>query len=358
MSDTPPSSWEPQPQPEPQPQDSHYAPSPYAPPVLPGGMTPEMQSAIGILGQLATEVRKVVLGQEDTVRQVLAAWLCGGHLLIEGMPGLGKTRLALSLAKAISGEFRRVQFTPDLMPSDVTGHTLFDMKNQNFTVRKGPVFAHLVLADEINRAPAKTQAAMLELMQERQVTIDGTAYPLPKPFMVLATQNPVEQEGTYPLPEAQLDRFLMKVLIDYPSYDDEFRIMSAAAAAPGGEGLTADQLQPVCTPEQLAWCQLVSASIPVDREVTDYALKIVRSTRSTANLSLGAGTRGAISLVQVARAYALLNGRGYVLPDDVKTAAVPVLRHRITVAPEAAISGQSPDDVLGTLLQTIPAPRK
>ena len=179
-----------------------------------------------------------------------------------------------------------------------------------------------------------------------------------QPFFVLATENPIEMEGTYPLPEAQLDRFLMKVLIDYPSYDDEFRIMSAAAAAPGGEGLTADQLQPVCTPEQLGWCQLVSASIPVDREVTDYALKIVRSTRTTANLSLGAGTRGAISLVQVARAYALLDGRGYVLPDDVKTAAIPVLRHRITVAPEAAISGQSPDDVLGTLLQTIPAPRK
>jgi MoxR-like ATPase len=320
--------------------------------------TPEMQAAGEILARLSQEVKKVIVGQDDTVRDLLAAWLTGGHLLLEGLPGLGKTRLAMAMAKACSGTFRRIQFTPDLMPSDVTGHALFDMKSQSFVVRQGPVFAHLVLADEINRAPAKTQAAMLELMQERQVTIDGTSYPLPFPFMVLATQNPIEQEGTYPLPEAQLDRFLMKIVMGYPSEADERRIVLAAAGAAGGEGLHTHALQPVCSPEQLAWCQQVVPTVHLPEEVAEYALKIVRMTREAHNLTLGAGTRGAISLVQVARANALLDGRGYVLPDDVKQAALPVLRHRVTVAPEAAISGQDADQVLRTLLKSIAAPRR
>lgn len=327
-------------------------------PEIPAHFTPEMARAHQILSRLGGEVQRIVLGQGGVVRDLLSAWLCGGHLLIEGVPGLGKTRLAMALARACSGTFRRIQFTPDLMPSDVTGHAMFDMKAQQFVVRHGPVFAHLVLADEINRAPAKTQAAMLELMQERQVTIDGTTHPLPSPFMVLATQNPIEQEGTYPLPEAQLDRFLMKVIIDYPSEEEEHRIVVAAASAPGGEGLNAAALQPVCSPAELAWCQLVTATVQTAPEVSAYALQLVRATRRTPNLSLGTGTRGAIALVQVARAYALLDGRGYVVPDDVKTAALPVLRHRVSVAPEAAISGQGADEVLSALLRSVPAPRR
>jgi MoxR-like ATPase len=323
----------------------------------PGYFTPEMQEAVQILQRLRREIQKVIVGQDSTVRDLLAAWLTGGHLLLEGMPGLGKTRLAMALAKACSGSFRRIQFTPDLMPSDITGHSLFDMSSQSFVVRRGPVFANLVLADEINRAPAKTQAAMLELMQERQVTIDGESHLLPHPFMVVATQNPIEQEGTYPLPEAQLDRFLMKIIIGYPNEQDERSIVLAAAGVAGGEGLHTQNLQAVCSPEQLAWCQQIAPKVYLSAEVAEYALQIVRSTRSMHHLSLGAGTRGAISLVQVARANALLDGRGYVVPDDIKQAALPVLRHRITVAAEAAISGQDADQVLTNLLKSIPAPR-
>ena len=342
--------------------DSAFAPppAPLVPPAPepPTHFSPEMVRASEIVRRLGDQVQRIILGQSGVVRDLLAAWLSGGHTLLEGVPGLGKTRLVMALARACTGSFRRIQFTPDLMPSDVTGHAMFDMKAQQFVTRHGPVFAHLILADEINRAPAKTQAAMLELMQERQVTIDGTTHPLPTPFMVIATQNPIEQEGTYPLPEAQLDRFLMKIIMDYPDEAEEHRIVVAAARAPGGEGLSAAALDPVCSPAELAWCQQVAATVQIDPEVSAYALHLVRATRSTPNLSLGTGTRGAIALVQVARAYALLDNRGYVAPDDVKSAALPVLRHRVSVAPEAAISGQSADHVLAALMKSVPAPRK
>jgi MoxR-like ATPase len=288
------------------------------------------------------------------VDQVLATFLAGGHLLLEGKPGLGKTHLVIALAQTFGGDFRRIQFTPDLMPSDVTGFTLYDMQSQTFQVRKGPVFTNLLLADEINRAPAKTQAALLEVMQEQQVTIDGTSHELSSPFMTLATQNPIEQEGTYPLPEAQLDRFLMKVIIDYPENGDETTVVKQVT---NGYGLDPTKVETVCTPETIVEAQRRVSSIRCVDEVIQYAVNIARATRNTQGISLGAGTRGAISLIKVGKAIAVMSGRDFVTPDDVKYAALPVLRHRIQLAPELAISGQNVDDALNTIISGVEAPR-
>jgi MoxR-like ATPase len=307
-----------------------------------------------LIGALRGEVAKVFLGQPAVLDQVLAVLLAGGHVLLEGKPGLGKTHLVLAMARAIGGSFGRIQFTPDLMPSDVTGFTMFDMQSQTFRVRLGPVFANLLLADEINRAPAKTQAALLEVMQERQVTIDGETRPLPPPFMVLATQNPIEHEGTYPLPEAQLDRFLMKVLIDYPATDDEHEIVARAA---GVGGVGTDKVQPVCGTAEIVAAQERTAAVAADASVVRYAVQIVAATRGSRMVSLGAGTRGAIGLVKAGKAFAVLRGRDFVIPDDIKQAAVPVLRHRIQLTPEMAIGGQGIDEVLGSLIESVPAPR-
>jgi MoxR-like ATPase len=261
----------------------------------------------------------------------------------------------LALARAIGGHFGRIQFTPDLMPSDVTGFTMFDMQSQTFRVRLGPVFANLLLADEINRAPAKTQAALLEVMQERQVTIDGETRPLPPPFMVLATQNPIEHEGTYPLPEAQLDRFLMKVLIDYPRAGDEQEIVARAAGA-GGVGLGA--VQAVCDTTRIARAQECAAMVVADASVVSYAVQIVTATRESRAVALGAGTRGAIGLVKAGKAFAVLRGRDFVTPDDIKSATLPVLRHRVQLTPEMSIGGQSVDEVLRTIVEGVAAPRQ
>jgi MoxR-like ATPase len=301
------------------------------------------------------EVRKVFLGQDDVLDQVIAAFLAGGHVLVEGKPGLGKTHLILALARTFGGQFRRIQFTPDLMPSDVTGHTLYDMSAQEFRVRKGPVFTNLLLADEINRAPAKTQAALLEVMQEWQVTIDGESHKLPPPFMTLATQNPIEQEGTYPLPEAQLDRFLMKVLIDYPQQTEEERIVNDLL---NGGGLKVSDLAQVCTVEDVLELQRAVAALQVVPEVVNYAVRLVRATRGTQGIALGAGTRGAIALVRVGKAFAAMAGRDFVTPDDIKTAALPVLRHRVAIAPELAISGQTVDQTLEGIVRNTEAPRR
>jgi MoxR-like ATPase len=301
------------------------------------------------------EVRKVFLGQDDVLEQVIAAFLAGGHVLVEGKPGLGKTHLILALARTFGGQFRRIQFTPDLMPSDVTGHTLYDMSAQEFRVRKGPVFTNLLLADEINRAPAKTQAALLEVMQEWQVTIDGESHKLPPPFMTLATQNPIEQEGTYPLPEAQLDRFLMKVLIDYPQQTEEERIVNDLL---NGGGLKVSDLAQVCTVEDVLELQRAVAALQVVPEVVNYAVRLVRATRGTQGIALGAGTRGAIALVRVGKAFAAMAGRDFVTPDDIKTAALPVLRHRVAIAPELAISGQTVDQTLEGIVRNTEAPRR
>ena len=315
------------------------------------------QQAIQLLNEMRHELAKVFIGQISVVDQVLVSFISGGHVLLEGKPGLGKTHLVLALAKMFGGVFRRIQFTPDLMPSDVTGHTLYDMGRQEFRMRKGPVFANLLLADEINRAPAKTQAALLEVMQENQVTIDGQTLALDPPFMCLATQNPIEQEGTYALPEAQLDRFLMKVLVDYPQQAEEERIVEEVCRGTGSGGLDPGQVPVLCRPEDVQNLQAIASRVQCRPEVIAYAVRITRATRTAQGFTLGAGTRGSISLVRTARSFALLSGRTYVTPDDIKQAVLPVLRHRVALAPELAISGQKVDDVLGNLLRSIEAPR-
>ena len=311
--------------------------------------------AVEVMSTIRRRVGRVFLGQTSVLDQVLAAFLAGGHVLIEGKPGLGKTHLVLAIAQTFGGAFKRIQFTPDLLPSDVTGHTLYDMGALQFRLRRGPVFTNLLLADEINRAPAKTQAALLEVMQEVQVTIDGESHALPPPFMTLATQNPIEQEGTYPLPEAQLDRFLMKVVIDYPEQRDEEQIVGELLT---GTGLKAAEIQQVCDVDGILAAQRAAASVRVTPEVIAYAVRLARATREAQGFALGAGTRGAISLVRVAKSFAMMAGRDFVTPDDIKSAALPVLRHRVSVAPELAISGQTADDTLAAIVNNTEAPRR
>jgi MoxR-like ATPase len=303
-------------------------------------------------------VGQAFIGQPDVLDQILIALLAGGHVLIEGVPGLGKTLLVRALAQALELNYARVQFTPDLMPSDVSGHAVYDPKTESFKIRRGPVFTHLLLADEINRAPAKTQSALLEVMQEGQVTIEGKAFPLAPPFLALATQNPVEQEGTYPLPEAQLDRFLLKVLIDYPQLEDEKSMVEAVTTGRSAGDFDLSQVPRVLGADDVVAMQRGTAAIVVDPQVIDYAVRIVAATRSWPGIALGAGPRGSIALIRAARAQAVLSGRDFVTPDDIRDIAKPALRHRIALAPELQIEGQSADDALGALLAKVEAPRK
>lgn len=325
------------------------APSPAA---LVGEALGERASAI------RAEVAKAFIGQDDTLDQVMVALLAGGHVLLEGVPGLGKTLLVRALSQALGCAHARVQFTPDLMPSDISGHAVFDPKLERFEVRKGPVFTNILLADEINRAPAKTQSALLEAMQEGQVTIEGTSFPLPPPFLCLATQNPLELEGTYPLPEAQLDRFLLKVLIGYPSLADETRMVAAVSEGRMASDFDLGQVQRVASQEDVLAMQLGTAQVRVDQAVLDYAVRIAAATRKWPGIALGAGPRGSIGLVRAARAQAVLGGRDFVTPDDLREVAKPVLRHRVSLAPELQIEGQSTDDVLHALLAKVDAPRQ
>lgn len=327
--------------------------------MTPSSILPEdkLQQAHQILNSLRAELGRALIGQARAIDEVLIGLLCEAHVLIEGVPGLGKTLLVKALGRVFDGRIKRVQFTPDLMPSDVIGHTFFDAASGHFTTREGPVFTHLLLADEINRAPAKTQAALLEAMQEQQVTLEGNSTPLPKPFMVLATQNPIEQEGTYPLPEAQLDRFLLKIRIGYPSESEEIALTQLVTERRTGAELSVDTLRPLIQPATVVTLQQFAAHIVVDERVAAYAVAIARSTRESPNLAGGAGPRGSIALVRAGRANALLEGRGYATPDDIKAVALPALRHRVTPAAEAEIEGLSVDQLLQALLDKVPAPR-
>ncbi len=317
----------------------------------------KIAQAADVLARMRTEVGRAMVGQEEAVEHALAALLAGGHVLIEGVPGLGKTLLVRALAKTFDARFARIQFTPDLMPADVTGHTRYDQSSGQFVARRGPVFTNLLLADEINRAPAKTQSALLEVMQEGQVTLEGVPHRLDPPFMVLATQNPIEQEGTYALPEAQLDRFLLKVRIGYPPAAEEAEMVKRVTAGQVGDKLNVDAVQTLIKPEVLIALQRFTAAIAVDDQVLDYAIRIARATRTWNGVAMGAGPRAGIALVRVARAAALMAGRDYVTPDDIKRMAPPCLRHRVTPAPELEIEGQTSDSLIGALLENVEAPR-
>jgi len=316
-----------------------------------------VQAAAELAARIRAELAKAVVGQDEAVDMVLASLIAAGHVLLEGVPGVGKTLVARALAKTFGGSTTRVQFTPDLMPADVVGHVLYDAASGTMRLRKGPVFTNLLLADEINRAPAKTQAALLEVMQERQVTIEGESLAVPSPFMTLATQNPIEMEGTYPLPEAQLDRFLMKVRIAYPSEAEEIELTRHVTEGRVGDALPLELVRVVATPEDIALLQAAAAALTVDERVREYAVRVVRATREAPGVAIGAGPRGAIALVRAARAIALLEARTFVVPDDVKHAARPVLRHRILLSPEAELEARTADGVVEAVLADVPAPR-
>ena len=321
------------------------------PPALPNTALVERVAAI------RDQVSAAFIGQGEVLDQLLVALLAGGHVLIEGVPGLGKTLLVRALAAAMAGTFSRVQFTPDLMPSDVSGHAFYDPKSESFKIRRGPVFANLLLADEINRAPAKTQSALLEAMQESQDTIESRSFPLDPPFITIATQNPIEQEGTYPLPEAQLDRFLLKILIDYPALEDELRMVQTVSVGSATQ-FDLSAIRAVVQPAEVVAMQAATAAIAIDPVVLDYAVRIVRATRNWPGIAMGAGPRGSLALVRAARAQAVLDGRDFVTPDDLVRIARPALRHRIALAPEMQIEGRRVDQVLDALLLKVEAPRR
>ena len=313
--------------------------------------------AAELLERLRGAIGQAMVGQTAVIEQVVAALAASGHVLIEGVPGLGKTLLVRALSKALSLAHGRVQFTPDMMPSDITGHAVLDPGTRELRIVRGPIFTHLLLADEINRAPAKTQSALLEVMQEYQVTLEGQTLPLPKPFMVLATQNPVETEGTYPLPEAQLDRFLFKIEIGYPTLTEEVGVVVRATKDQAGDELPLGGVQPVLDERLVVNLQRLAAQQRVDDQVVDYAVRIVRATREWPGLALGAGSRGALALVRGARAMALLAGRNFVTPDDIKSIALPALRHRVALAPDASLEGRTPNDLLAAVIDSVAAPR-
>lgn len=304
---------------------------------------------------IRAEIAKVIVGQHNMVDLLLTAMLADGHVLIEGVPGVAKTLTAKLLSRVVSVKFTRIQFTPDLMPSDVLGTSMFNMKRSEFEFKAGPIFSNIVLIDEINRAPAKTQSALFEVMEERQVTVDGTSYQMESPYIVVATQNPIEHEGTYRLPEAQLDRFLFKILVHYPTLDQEVEIVAGHHHRKGVKATS--EVNPILTAADMASYRAIVQEIHVEPNLIRYIAQLIHETRSSAALFLGASPRASIALLNAAKAYACINGRDFVTPEDIKTIALPVLRHRVALTPDKEMEGVTTDDVVKQIIDKVEVPR-
>ncbi|MHA7143106.1 AAA family ATPase [Arthrobacter sp. TmT3-37] len=326
-------------------------------PEAPQQAVPDDGSARAALLRVRDEVGKSIVGQDAAVTGLLIGLLADGHVLLEGVPGVAKTLLVRTLATALDLDTKRVQFTPDLMPGDITGSLIYESKTSEFTFREGPVFTNILLADEINRTPPKTQASLLEAMEERQVSVDGVSRRLPAPFLVAATQNPVEYEGTYPLPEAQLDRFLLKLTVPLPGREDEIEVIRRHSVGFDPRDLGAAGVRAVAGAEDVDRARAAVARVAIAPEVLAYIVDLVRATRSSPSFQLGVSPRGATALLNTSRAWAWLSGRSFVTPDDVKALTLPALRHRVALRPEAQMDGVDVDDVLGGILGTVPVPR-
>lgn len=316
-----------------------------------------MSETYPILINLSEKLNRIIVGQSHLIQQLLIGLLSGGHIILEGVPGTGKTLLVKVLAQLIQAEFHRVQLTPDVLPSDITGTNIFDLNNRSFTLKKGPVFTEILLADEINRTPPKTQAALLEAMEEMQVTLDGESLPLPDLFWVIATQNPLEFEGTYPLPEAQLDRFLFKLVVDYPDQAAEKQMLLNRQAGFAARRMDISGLQPIATVADILQARQAVKAVKVSEAIIDYLLALVRASRQYPDLALGASPRAAGAWLQTSQAVAWLVGRDFVTPDDVKAVASPLLRHRLILKPEAMLDGLQIDAVIAAVVNQVPVPR-
>ncbi|MBF8983192.1 MoxR family ATPase [Lutibacter sp. B2] len=302
-------------------------------------------------------MKKVIVEQDELIAYSLVSLLCGGHVLIEGVPGLAKTLMVRTLARTMSVDFKRIQFTPDLMPSDVTGTKIYNMQTREFELKKGPIFTNFLLADEINRTPPKTQAGLLEAMEEKTVSIDGEIIPLSKPYMVFATQNPIEYEGTYPLPEALVDRFLMKLVVEYPSLEGEKEVLKRYQKGFKSTELESVSIESVCSAEDLLLCSEEIKSVEVDDGLMEYIVKIIAETRNHPLIDRGSSPRGSIALLQAAKVYAVIEGRDFMIPEDIKKIAIPSLRHRIALKPEVEMEGMKVEQVLNNILSQIKVPR-
>jgi MoxR-like ATPase len=307
------------------------------------------------VAKVKAEVQKIIVGQDNMIDLTLIALFAGGHVLLEGVPGIAKTLAAKLMAQTLNVDFKRLQFTPDLMPSDVTGTTIFNQQQSKFEFNRGPIFSNLVLIDEINRAPAKTQASLFEVMEEKQITVDGTTYKMSFPFMVLATQNPIEQEGTYKLPEAQLDRFLFRIILEYPALEEERQILYRFKD--DFKKRQVDDVQAVLTAQEIKECQDIIEKIYIKNQLLDYIAEIIHNTRSHADLFLGASPRASLAIMQTSKAYAAMNGRDFVTPDDIRFVASPVLNHRIILTPEREMEGLQIEDVIEEIIAGIEVPR-